>query len=252
MDGDTLGYTAASTTIAAAASVVQLAEDSIQQAVDAWLDKSGTIATNLLHVTATLAGGAVVATSNPLIRNGGEWPQLYKWKSSASSLSSDAKTAESISFAFTMFLQPNIEGIPIFVSREKGGRDVEVSQEPLIQQSLKGATTFVSDNAVPRLATFELSGHLMSASPWDNGLIIKPTLQLQRDMLERYTKSRRPVMYKTFDNRFIRVLITHFDWEWVDKEMNAITVNIRMIEYKPLEVNSGLTYQLVAKYTGAA
>lgn len=230
-----------------------LADDAIQECVNAWLDASGTIATNAIHIAATLAGNLAVVSINPLVRNGGEWRQYYSFKvESAQAFTTIPEVAEYTNSTMSPFLQPNIEGIPIFVSQEQGSRDVDVSQEPMIQQVGAVTTTYVADNAVPHPAEYTVSGHLIVASPLDHGLIIKPSLILQRDMLEHYTKSRRPVMYKSFDNKFHRCLITHFDWAWVDREMNAVTVNIRLMEYTPLKVSTDLSTQVIAQYGGAA
>ncbi len=135
---------------------------------------------------------------------------------------------------------PNIEGIPIHAEQEVESSDVKVSETLLINQD-SAMKEYAVDNAAPGLRTWTLKGYLMSnglKSNWTAGLLIKPDLIIQRKLLQWYADSRKPVMYKTHDNRFFSVLIQHFETAYTVQGTNALAVNITLKEFKALEVNS--------------
>ena len=133
---------------------------------------------------------------------------------------------------------PNIEGIPIRAEKETGSRDVEVAETMVIAQNDNGKA-WLTDNSVPRPREWTVSGYLMSLSGFIDAFFrIKPTILAQTQMLDVYAKSRRPVWYKTHDNRFYQCLITQFTYEYNPTVQNAVHVNVTLREFVPLTSNT--------------
>lgn len=134
---------------------------------------------------------------------------------------------------------PNIEGIPIHATQEMEVTEVEVSKNVVIDTVASNKTEVV-DNAVPALRQWTLRGHLVAnarLSELDNHLIIKPGLVAQKAILQLFADSRRPVMYKTHDNRFFRVLISHFSSGYNTSYLNGLDVELTLTEFRTLNIS---------------
>lgn len=131
---------------------------------------------------------------------------------------------------------PNIEGIPIHAEKEIENSDADVAQNLLINQSA-GNKEYAVDNVVPKLRTWSIQGYIASnpfLNPLDANLVIKPGLLVQRQLLQYFKDSRKPVLFKTHDNRFFKTLIKHFDTSYVVQSTNALQTTIQLIEFKSL------------------
>ena len=89
---------------------------------------------------------------------------------------------------------PNIAGIPISSPKVETNKEVEVSESMVIVQST-ATKKYWTDNSVPRLKEWTVSGYLTSSSPLDTGLQIKPSLKWQAYYLDVCADSRRPVLF---------------------------------------------------------
>lgn len=138
---------------------------------------------------------------------------------------------------------PNIEGIPIHATQEMQVADNEVSKLVVIDEVAANKKQVV-DNAVPQLKQWTIRGHLVATgnnTPLDAALIIKPTLIAQRELLQWYMDSRRPVWYKTHDNKFYKVLISHFQSGYNTNYLNGLDVELQLTEFSVLSVTSETT-----------
>jgi len=138
---------------------------------------------------------------------------------------------------------PNIEGIPIHADSELETSSNDVAQKLYIRET-SASKEYAMDNSVPKPKTWTIRGHLMSnprGTPLESKLIIKPTLLAQRELLQWFMDSRRPVWYKTHDNRFYRVLITMFESQYTVQSLNSLSVNIQLTEFKALELKSEMS-----------
>ena len=152
----------------------------------------------------------------------------------------NAKIAQAFNAIADMLKDPNIDGIPIHATQEREVTDVTVSKNVVIETDASFRKEVV-DNAVPQLRTWSITGHLMAnprLSIADRMLVIKPSMLLQKQILQYYADSRRPVLYKTHDNIFHKVLISHFESGYNTNYLNAIDVNITLVEFATLEVSS--------------
>lgn len=134
-------------------------------------------------------------------------------------------------------VEPNIAGIPISSASVDTNREVEVSESQVIVQSTK-TKKYWTDNAVPRLKEWSVSGYLTSTSPLDSGQLIKPSLQWQAYYLDVCTKSRRPVIFKTNRGEFVKVQITNLHTTEEASYNNAIKVEVSLKEYNPYFITS--------------
>lgn len=162
------------------------------------------------------------------------------------------KAAEILNKIYEYVKDPNIDGIVIHAESETCSRDVETSQRVVlsIEDSDDSETAtrkkYIVDNAVPRLRTWEVTGYLVTASILLRNLTIKDDLILKLLILDSYAKSRLPVLFKSSDMRFQKVLITHYEYEYDPKATNAIKIKVQLQEYKTVNVSSTKT-ELVIK-----
>lgn len=134
---------------------------------------------------------------------------------------------------------PNLAGIPIHADTEKESQDITIAKNLYIRES-NARKEFVVDNTVPQLRTWRVSGYLLSnpsVYPYVASLLIKPDLMLQRNKLQQYIDSRLPVLFKTHDNRFYKVLISHMDTEYTIQGTNALKIDLTLTEFRVLEAN---------------
>ena len=145
---------------------------------------------------------------------------------------------------------PNIAGIPISSPKVETNKDVEVSESMVIVQS-SATKKYWTDNAVPRLKEWVVTGYLTPTTPLDNGLVIKPSLQWQIHYLTVCADSRRPVMFKTNRGEFAKVQITNLHTTEEASYNNGIEVSISLKEYNPYFVDSGVGENEIAILVGA-
>lgn len=209
--------------------------DAIDKIVYKWLNLMNTNPPLgiTLHTSAILAAGAtehaVASASGVLL--------------SPSSASSDA-----INKAYEYIRDPNIEGIVVHAEKESCSRDIEVSQRQVL--SVEGDSSedtssqrkkYIVDNAVPKLREWQLEGYIMTSDVFCRGLTVKPDLILKLMMLDSYSKARLPVLFKSSDMRFYKVLITHYDYAYDPKATNAAAVNITLQEFSTVNITSTAT-----------
>jgi hypothetical protein len=167
-----------------------------------------------------------------------------------------AKTAINVAMPKTSMLVmqamalPNIAGIPINSPKVETNKDVEVSESMVIVQS-SATKKYWTDNAVPRLKEWVVTGYLTPTTPLDNGLVIKPSLQWQIHYLTVCADSRRPVMFKTNRGEFVKVQITNLHTVEEASYNNGIEVSISLKEYNPYFVDSGVGESEIAVLVGA-
>lgn len=171
------------------------------------------------------------------------------------SIVQDAKTAVNVAMpaASMLVMQamalPNIAGIPINSPKVETNKDVEVSESMVIVQS-NATKKYWTDNAVPRLKEWVVTGYLTPTTPLDNGLVIKPSLQWQIQYLTICADSRRPVVFKTNRGEFVKVQITNLHTVEEASYNNGIEVSISLKEYNPYYVDSGVGESEIAVLVG--
>lgn len=221
------------------AAYLATAEDAAQEAINTWLSNTDTVVGAAVHITTMLTVETALVGINPLVNNQ-QWNSDQQMQQLASYLAGDPSYVKWYNEIFKLTMYPNIEGIIIYADGESGSRRVDVSEQPLVVQADMGSTTYAMDNAVPHPREWSLKGYLMSSLPTDHYYILKPSIVAQKTYLDMCMQARRPVWYKTYDNIFVKVLITAFDYSWDPKAMNGLQVNIQLKEYVPFKVHTGL------------
>lgn len=141
-------------------------------------------------------------------------------------------------------VQPNIAGVPISAKSVTTSREVDISESMVISQS-SGSKLYMTDNAVPRLKEWEISGYLTSSSILDAGFLIKPSLVWQLYYLDVCAKSRRPVMFKTNKGEFVKVQITNLNTSEDASYNNCVEVSITLKEYNPYVAETATSKRLL-------
>ena len=144
---------------------------------------------------------------------------------------------------------PNIAGIPISSPKIETNKEVEVSESMVIVQSA-ATKKYWTDNAVPRLKEWTVTGYLTPSTPLDNGMVVKPSLQWQIHYLTVCADSRRPIMFKTNRGEFVKVQITNLHTTEEASYNNGIEVSISLKEYNPYFVSTGTGENDTAVMTG--
>lgn len=168
----------------------------------------------------------------------------------ATALNMNNKAQGAVHLIGEAVMQPNIAGIPISSASVATEREIEVSESMVIVQS-QNTKKYWTDNAVPRLKEWTITGYLTSSSPLDSGCLIKPSLQWQAYYLDVCATSRRPVLFKTNRGEFVKVQITNLHTDEEAHYNNAIGVTISLKEYNPYYIEDRMGASMVAIYAGA-
>lgn len=137
-----------------------------------------------------------------------------------------------------MAIQPFVGIIPIKTDQYKMTRQVEVPESMAVTQNAQGKQ-FVTDSAAPRPRQWKIHGHITSLIPYlETGVVIKPTLILQKAYLDGLAESRKPCVFKTTDGEFVNVLIQSLEIDESPRFQNAFEININVKEFVYLSATS--------------
>lgn len=217
----------------------------ISNAVDLWLSTVQTLPA--LHWANIARGGYLLGTNAVTNMHRGAGHKIaaifltFGMSELLSNIggSSAFKAAAEIANAITDELKdPNIEGIPIHAVKETGSRDIDIQSHMVIAQ-MSAMKEYIIDNAVPQPKQWQINGYITAIpSGIDPYLVIKPSMIIQDQLLDMYAKSRKPVWFKTHDNRFHLVLIKHYDSAYDPQYLNGMAVNITLTEFKVMETSA--------------
>lgn len=132
---------------------------------------------------------------------------------------------------------PNIEGVPISTATIDTSRDVDIGDEMMIVQST-AQKQYWTDNAVPKLKEWTVSGYITTQLSLDSLYLVKPSLKMQHEFLDICAASRRPVLFKDNRGEFRFVQIMNLSTTEEASYNNAIKVTISLKEYKPFTVDN--------------
>ena len=212
-------------------------EGAFTDAVDKYLRYNLTDAGMLIHWGKILGTGLLgQATDNTVNRNRGAiYDELKAQRLSVGAMSKEA--LEVLNSMYSIFKDPNIEGIPIKTPKIVCKREVQISEYGVIMES-GYFNKYITDNASPSPRTWDISGYLTSCWDIDCGLMFKPSLQLQEKFLDAFAKSRRPLWFKTDECEFVTVQIASLEIDRQAENMNAHAITIQLKEFVPLETIS--------------
>lgn len=123
-----------------------------------------------------------------------------------------------------------LNGIPILTESVKLVHSVDIPSTMVIDETTRNKN-FVTDNTAPRPRVWTVSGYLTSLAPSiESYMMIKPTILLQRKILELAINSRDKVKIKLNTGEIIDVYIQQLSIEDNAKAMNASIINVTVSE----------------------
>ena len=144
-----------------------------------------------------------------------------------------------------ILMMPNIGGIPISTQAVDSEREIVISEQQLIVQD-GGKKQYWTDNAVPKLRTWNMTGYITPALMSDQMFAIKPSLDMQCKFLDICAMSRKPILFKDDRGKFHFVQITHYKTHTDATYANAVQVQISLKEFNPYRVKSNAVITAVA------
>lgn len=209
-------------------SLTSIAESQLTKVVAHYLDLLNTPGGYLTHV-ATMLGNALAENLKELdnIRN-----QMLS-----------PKVRDVLNDLYRWILDPNIDGIVIKAESEKCSRSVTASEQLVLNASSPiaeggGTQDYVIDNSVPHLREWHIDGYIMTTAPFAHGLLIHDDVKTKLMLLDSYAASRKPVLFKTHDCRFYKVIITSLEPEYDPKNEVGIKISVTLKEFKTMDVSA--------------
>lgn len=127
-----------------------------------------------------------------------------------------------------------IGGVPIETENIKMVHSVDIPTTMVIDESSKNKK-FISDNTAPRPRVWTVNGYITSLAPTiESFMLIKPTLLLQRKILEYAINKRDKVKVKLNTGEIIDTYIQQLSFEDDAKMMNASRVSCTVMEASTL------------------
>jgi len=146
---------------------------------------------------------------------------------------------------------PSLSYIPIYAESVEMKRDAEISTSMIMSQG-KSDKSFVTDNVAPYPRVWTIKGYLRSLIPYLEGtLFFKPTLLVQKFMLDKAMMSRKAVVFKTTDGEIVDVLIKNITIIVNPKNQSHVEINVEVQELNYLTADEGSLSDL-ALSVGAA
>ena len=103
---------------------------------------------------------------------------------------------------------PSLCYVPIYSSEFQRERIAEISTSMIMSQA-EGKKQFVTDNTAPHPRVWTMTGYLRSLIPYlERSLLFKPTILLQKFVLDQAMLSGEAVPFKTNDGEIVDVLIS--------------------------------------------
>ena len=103
---------------------------------------------------------------------------------------------------------PSLCYVPIYSSEFQRERVAEISTSMIMSQA-EGKKQFVTDNTAPHPRVWTMTGYLRSLIPYlERSLLFKPTILLQKFVLDQAMISGEPVPFKTNEGEIVDVLIS--------------------------------------------
>ena len=167
--------------------------------------------------TAAVAGAGAIATITGLAKGAGK---------------------EALSDFLQVLSQPTLCYVPISCDMVEENCEAEVANTMIIAQ-LTGLKGYITDNVAPKPRTWTIHGYITALVPiLEDYLMIKPTLLVQRFLLDAAFQSRNTVPFKTDTGEIVDVVITRKSIKTLPNAQNAYEVNITVQEVEVLDTST--------------
>lgn len=159
---------------------------------------------------------------------------------------------------------PSLCFVPIYCEEFRRERAAEISTSMIMAQA-EGKKQFITDNTAPKPRVWTMTGYLRSLIPYlERTLLFKPTILLQKFVLDQAMISGEAVPFKTNDGEIVDVLISNLTMVDTPKSQSSvkITATVQEIPYLTAEDKSleelstasraSIPYQQIATIGAAA
>ena len=167
--------------------------------------------------TAAVAGAAAIATITGLVKGSG---------------------SEALNDFLQVLSQPTLCYVPIACDSIEENCEADVANTMIIAQTT-GLKGYITDNVAPKPRTWSIHGYITALVPLlEDYLLIKPTLLVQRALLDAAFQSRNTVPFKTDTGEIVDVVITRKSIKSMPNAQNAYEVNITVQEVEVLDTST--------------
>lgn len=119
---------------------------------------------------------------------------------------------------------PSLCFVPIYCEEFKRERSAEISTSMIMAQA-EGKKQFVTDNTAPKPRVWSMTGYLKSLIPYlERTLLFKPTIMLQKFVLDQAMLSGEAVPFKTNDGEIVDVLISNLVMVDTPKSQSSVKI----------------------------
>lgn len=140
-----------------------------------------------------------------------------------------------ITDAIETLKQPSLCYIPIQSESLTMRRTADIGTTMLISQTDQ-KKEYITDNAAPRPRTWTGRGYITTLVPLvENGVLVKPSIQVQQAILEAAADSRQTVKFKTDMGEVVDVLVQDLQISSLTKGAGVKEVSYTVQEVKVLE-----------------
>ena len=134
---------------------------------------------------------------------------------------------------------PSLSFVPLYAEMVDCTREAAISTSMIMSQS-EGKKQFVTDNIAPYPRVWTVSGYLKSLMPYlENTLFFKPTILLQKYVLDTAMTSRKTVPFKTVDGEIVDVLVKSLKFTTEPKNQSSVKVDVQVQELNYLTSEEG-------------
>ena len=125
---------------------------------------------------------------------------------------------------------PSLCFVPIYCEEFRRERVAEISTSMIMAQA-EGKKQFVTDNTAPHPRTWTMTGYLRSLIPYlESTLLFKPTILLQKFVLDQAMISGEAVPFKTNDGEIVDVLISHLVMTDTPQSQSSVKISATVQE----------------------
>ena len=125
---------------------------------------------------------------------------------------------------------PSLCFVPIYSESVRKVRTAEISTSMIMAQA-EGKKQFVTDNTAPRPRVWHVTGYLRSLIPYlESTLLFKPTILLQKTVLDQAMISGYAVPFKTGEGELVDVLISNLEMEDTPQSQSSVKITVSVQE----------------------
>lgn len=141
---------------------------------------------------------------------------------------------------------PSLCFVPIYCDSFAQERVSEISTSMVMAQA-EGKKQFVTDNSAPHPRVWTMSGYLRSLIPYlERTLLFKPTILLQKTILDQAQISNEAIPFKTKDGEIVDVLISRLKMTDTPQSQSSVKIDVTVQEI-PYMISEDMSLEELSK-----